>query len=176
MLPNQKKKPEKIRISTWQDMGKTFRGIGEAIFLLLAALVVTLLLIVSILIGNLVTLMGIERYREIGTLRAVGFGRRLVTRLFMGEIMGVTAVFAAAGAAAGAALVLLLGRAGLRPPVSALEFVMGKSLHPVLSLAWVAGLLAAVEAFAFAASFLPARRACALPPAEAMSDRQGGGE
>jgi putative ABC transport system permease protein len=174
LLPSQKKKPEKIRFSTWQDMGKTFRGIGEAIFLMLAALAVVLLLIVSILIGNLVTLMGIERFRDIGTLRGLGFDRGMVTRLFMGEILGITGVSAAAGAAIGSGLVFLLGRAGLHPPVPALEFIMGKALRPILSPGWVAGLPVAVAVFAFAASSFPARRACAVAPAEAMRDIQGG--
>lgn len=174
LLESQKKEPEKVRISTWRDMGKTYRGIGEAIFLVLVLLVGVLLLIVGLLIGNLVGLMGIERFREIGTLRAVGFPRGLVTRLFLGEILGIAALSAAAGAAAGSLAVLLARRTGVRPPVAALEFVMGRSLRPVFSPAWTAGLLLAVTAFALAAAVLPARKACSMAPSDAMRDSQGG--
>ena len=111
-MPDQKK-PDTVRISTWQDMGKTFRGVGDAIFVSLAMLVVFLMVIVSILIVNLVSLMGIERYREIGTLRAIGYSRGLVVRLFMAEIMSVSTLAVVLGTGAGILLVMLLGSTGV---------------------------------------------------------------
>jgi putative ABC transport system permease protein len=167
MLPGQKK-PEKIRISTWEDMGKAFRGVGNAISVSLSMLVVFLMLIVSILIVNLVSLMGIERYREIGTLRAIGYPRGLVIRLFMTEIMTVATLAMAAGTLAGVLLVLLLGRTGVPSPVPALEFVMGKVIYPALSAGGVVLIMGIIWLFAFCASLAPALRACSLRPADTL--------
>jgi putative ABC transport system permease protein len=167
LLPGQKK-PEKIRISTWQDMGKAFRGVGNAISVSLTMLVVFLMLIVSILIVNLVSLMGIERYREIGTLRAIGYPRGLVIRLFMTEIMTVATLAMAAGTLAGVLLVLLLGRTGIPSPVPALEFVMGKVIYPALSAGGVVLIMGIIWLFAFCASLAPALRACSLRPADTL--------
>ena len=166
-LPGQKA-PVKTRISTWQDMGKTFRGVGDAISLSLTALVVFLMLIVSILIVNLVSLMGIERYREIGTLRAMGYSRGRVTGLFMAEIMAVCLSAALAGALLGVALVAVLTGTGVSSPVPALDFVMGKVLYPRLNPADVALILCIICVFSLGASLAPALRACSLRPADTL--------
>jgi putative ABC transport system permease protein len=163
-----RKTPDKVRISTWQDMGKTFRGVGDAIFISLTMLVVFLMLIVSILIVNLVSLMGIERYREIGTLRAMGFSKGLVIRLFMTEIMSVSTLAAVLGTGAGILLVLLLGTTGVPSPIHALDFVMGKTLYPKLTPGGTASIFAVIWCFAFGASLAPALRACSLRPAETL--------
>jgi putative ABC transport system permease protein len=170
LLPTQKTGPEKIRISTWQDMGKTFRGAADVISAILTLLIVFLMAIVSILIVNLIGLMGIERNKEIGTLRAIGYPKNLVIRLFMGEIMAVSALSAIAGALVGVALVLTLGRTGIPSPVPALDFIMGKTLYPRLSGGQVASILGIILAFSFGASLLPALRACSLKPADTLRD------
>jgi putative ABC transport system permease protein len=168
-LPGQKK-PDKIRVSTWQDMGKTFRGVGDAISVSLTMLVVFLMIIVSILIVNLVSLMGMERYREIGTLRAIGYSRGLVIRLFMTEIMGVATAATCVGACAGILLVLVLAKTGVPSPIAAMNFVMGKTLYPKLSAGGVALTLAIIWLFAFVASLIPALRACSLKPAQTLRE------
>jgi len=61
-------------------------------FTMLNILVIFLFIIVSILIINLVYMTGLERYREIGTLRAIGFTRFQVIRIFMGEILAVSLI------------------------------------------------------------------------------------
>jgi putative ABC transport system permease protein len=168
-LPGEKK-PDKIRISTWQDMGKTFRGVGDAISVALTMLVVFIMIIVSILIVNLVSLMGMERYREIGTLRAIGYSRGLVIRLFMTEIMGVATAATCIGACAGVLLVLVLGKTGVPSPIPAMDFIMGKILYPRLSAGGVASTLAIIWLFAFVASLIPALRACSLQPAQTLRE------
>ena len=168
-LPGQKK-PDKIRISTWQDMGKTFRGVGDAISVSLTMLVVFLMIIVSILIVNLVSLMGMERYREIGTLRAIGYSRGLVIRLFMTEVMGVATAATCIGACAGVLLVMVLSKTGVPSPIPAMDFIMGKTLYPKLSAGGVASTLAIIWLFAFVASLIPALRACSLEPAQTLRE------
>jgi len=144
--------------------------VGDAISVSLTMLVVFLMIIVSILIVNLVSLMGMERYREIGTLRAIGYSRGLVIRLFMTEVMGVATAATCIGACAGVLLVMVLSKTGVPSPIPAMDFIMGKTLYPKLSAGGVASTLAIIWLFAFVASLIPALRACSLEPAQTLRE------
>jgi ABC-type lipoprotein release transport system permease subunit len=163
-----KDEPEKVKISTHLEMGKMFKSVGDSLFVMLNILVVLMMIIIGILIFNLVYLMGIERYREIGTLRAMGFSRNWVTGLFMGEILAVTLLSGLAGILLSSGLILLFGRTGIPSPVAAMDFIMGKTLYPEFDPVQIITTLAILCGFSVLASFYPAYKAAAVDPAQTI--------
>lgn len=135
-------------VESRKEMVSQFRRLGmgvSAIVLAIAGLMV------------LVTVMGSvqERTREIGVLRAVGFRRKSILSLLFWETGWISFLSSSAGAAAGVAASLAAG------PFFGIE---GGGVHvlPVLP-----GIGIGV-ALGLAGTVLPARRAAALSPTEAI--------
>lgn len=139
----------------------TIRWIGAAVF-------AVMLVLSGAGIANTYRMVLLERTREIGTLRCIGFRRRQVFRTFVLEAMIIAAVGSLAGlllslpagffasllafdTAGELSVALSRGRLLFRPSLSSLAL----TVVPVILMA------------AFAASG-PARRAAALVPAEAL--------
>jgi putative ABC transport system permease protein len=138
-----------------QKMLEVFDTVLNAITFAVAAIGAISLLVGGVGILTILTIAVAERTGEIGLLRAIGATRRAVLLLFLGE----AALLAAAGGAGGLAL--------------------GWSIAGVLKLAlpalpvhtpWLYALLAELVAVTvgLAAGVLPARRAAALDPLEAL--------
>lgn len=157
-----------VLLSSFEEMGQTFKGISDTMFVLLNFLVGFLLIIVGILIINLVYMTGLERFREIGTLRAIGFSTSQVIRIFMGEILSVSLLSSLLGVLVSAGFAAVLGMAGVASPIPALDFMMGRTLNLEIDLKSIAVNMAVVLGFSLAASFYPAYRACSIDPAETL--------
>jgi ABC-type lipoprotein release transport system permease subunit len=159
--------PGGVLVSTYEEMGKVYQGIGSVASAALAVLVGFLFVIVFIMIMNLVFMMGFERFREIGTLRAIGFSRGRILALFLSEISFVAGVCAFLGIASGAALVGLAGK-GIQSPFPFLDFLMGKTVTLELNGPYCVLVFLIIVGFAVAASLYPAYKACSLKPAAAI--------
>lgn len=157
-----------VKISSFDEMGKTFKGVSDTMFAMLNILILFLLVIVSILIINLVYMTGLERYREIGTLRAIGFSRLQVIRIFMAEVLSVAVLSGFLGILAGIGTILLLGFTGISSPAAFLDFIMGRTLNLEIDFKSIAYNMAVITGFSFAASFYPAYKACSIDPSQAL--------
>jgi putative ABC transport system permease protein len=116
------------------------------------------LLVGGIGVANIMYIVVRERTREIGVRRAVGATRADIMRQFFAEALMIVSLGAAFGLLLSLGLVTALG--GL--PIK--EFVGVPTISPQVLTATLA-LLAAV---AFVAGLMPARRAAALDPVEAL--------
>lgn len=80
---------EAFKVTTWKEMG----GFVNAILLMqvgmLYIFIGVFMVIVGVLILNIITIVISERRIEIGSLRAIGFSRRQVVRIFMGEMLAI---------------------------------------------------------------------------------------
>lgn len=157
-----------VKLSSYEEMGQTFKSAGEIMFIMLNVIIIFLLTIVSILIMNLVYMMGLERYREIGTLRAIGFSQYQVIRIFIGEILSVTLLFGLLGIFIGSSLILSFGRTGIPSPIPAMDFIMGKTLYLQIDLSNILLTIVIFVIFSLVASFYPAYKACSIKPAETL--------
>ncbi len=108
--------------------------------------------------ANIMYIVVRERTREIGVRRAVGATRADIMRQFFAEALMIVAMGAALGLLLSLGLVAALG--GL--PIK--EFVGVPTISPAV----LAATLALLAIVAFAAGLLPARRAAALDPVEAL--------
>lgn len=158
-----------IRITTRAGMGGFILG-GIALYrAIFYGFVAVLALIVGLLIMNLVTMIGVERRREIGTLRAIGYSRRTIVGLFLGEIAVTGTLFGAVGVLAGSAISLALAGTTLHPSPP-MDFVMGKAF--VLQVQPADALLpfGLIVLFTCLAAVWPAYRAASLRPVELMAE------
>jgi putative ABC transport system permease protein len=112
--------------------------------------------VVAFSVLNAMTLAAIERAREMGTLRSLGFTRGELTGIFLRESALLTVLALGAGAALAAAAVVLVRAAGIRfvPPGSGTEVLL--QLFPPL--APCVGLAAAFLLLTLSATWLAVRR------------------
>jgi putative ABC transport system permease protein len=124
---------------------------------------------VSVFVGafiilNTFSMLVAQRTRELALLRAVGARRRQVTRLVLGEAVGVGLVGSTLGLAAGGGLALglrgLFRLFGVDLPATGLVLTA-----PTVIWSYVVGTVVTTVA-----AYLPARRAAKIPPVAAMRD------
>ncbi len=116
------------------------------------------LLVGGIGVANIMYIVVRERTREVGVRRAVGATRADILRQFFAEALLIVAMGATLGLLLSLGLVLALG--GL--PIK--EFVGVPTISPQV----LAATLVLLALVAFAAGLMPARRAAALDPVEAL--------
>ncbi|HRW08323.1 MAG TPA: ABC transporter permease [Caldilineaceae bacterium] len=124
---------------------------------------------IAVLIGGLgmmsaMVMSVMERTREIGTLRAVGWSRWRVVQLILGEAIGLSLIGGIIGSALGAGLAWLAGQA---PGVGA--FLEGSFRYTI----FVQGMVTAL-ALGIVGGLFPAWTAANLQPVEALRYEGGG--
>jgi putative ABC transport system permease protein len=136
----------------------------------LAALSSIALLVGLFLIYNTVSISVITRREEVGTLRAMGVGRRMVLALFLGEAV----LLAAAGTVIGLFAGRLMAGGAVRATATTVEtFYIAASATDTIarqSLGWadIAVAFAVALPLAVFAAAVPALEASRVPPVEAM--------
>ena len=116
------------------------------------------LLVGGIGVANIMYIVVRERTREVGIRRAVGATRSHILRQFFAEALMIVVVGATLGLLLSLGLVTALGGLPIR------EFVGVPTMSPMV----LAATLLLLAAVAFAAGLMPARRAAALDPVEAL--------
>jgi putative ABC transport system permease protein len=118
----------------------------------------------AFIIFNTFSMLVAQRTRELALLRAVGASRRQVTRLVLGEAVGIGLVGSTVGLAAGGGLALglraLFKLLGVDLPATGLALTA-----PTVVWSYVVGMVVTTVA-----AYLPARRAAKIPPVAAMRD------
>ena len=150
-------------LATFERVVKPFHVLFMLIFFVLGGLVVLNTLFLSV----------VERTHELGVILALGASRRRVTRMVLTEALLIALVGAGMGILAGTGLVAWAeASGGVRLPAAYDEVVRIMGMEPVLQMRVsplelvMAGL--AMVGVALLAAWIPARRAAALEPVEAM--------
>jgi putative ABC transport system permease protein len=116
------------------------------------------LLVGGIGVANIMYIVVRERTREIGIRRAVGASRTDILRQFLAEALMIVLMGATLGFLLSVGLVAALGGLPIR------EFVGAPTISPTV----LGATLALLAMVAFAAGLMPARRAAALDPVDAL--------
>lgn len=146
-----------VEVRTWRDLSSFYKQV-RTLFTLIFSFIFAIVVIVALMsVVNTMSMIVLERTREIGTLRALGMGRERVMRLFSFEGL----LLAAVGVALGLAILFAVGGAvnaadlSYVPPNSSNRVPLRVEFPPlVIAATAVAVILASV-----AASTLPARKA-----------------
>ena len=132
-------------------------------------------LLASTVIFNTMMMSVLERKKEIGTLAALGMGKTRIVALFLSEATLIALVGTGAGLAIGGSLVAFWSHFGFDLEAMYGTDIKGlgysKLIYPALEtgqyfLIFVTGIV-----ISLAASYLPARMASKIEPAEALADR-----
>jgi putative ABC transport system permease protein len=125
------------------------------------------LLVVLLGIVNAMLMSVLERIREIGTMLAVGMRRRNIAQLFLLEGVVLGAVGGVLGVGLGLVLVWWMSTAGIELPAPGAR--VASVIHPSVEARFVLRVLASAVLGSALASIIPARRAAALRPVEALA-------
>jgi putative ABC transport system permease protein len=121
---------------------------------------------------NSVLLAGLERTREIGTLKALGMTEGQLTRLFMLEGLGIGLLGGSLGAVLGAAAVAYLATVGVDYSQLTTDYDFGMAVEGPLRGAWnwasILGAWIFGAVFSYLMSYWPARRAARPDPAAVL--------
>lgn len=150
---------EDVTVVTQQAMLDSFAAVIGALTAALAGIAAISLAVAGIGIMNVMLVAVSERTAEIGVLKALGARDATVSRLFVTEAALLSAIGAVAGVVAGTAAVVIAARAFPQVPLRPSALWIGI----VLALGLGAGTLF---------GWMPARRAAALPPVEALRGRR----
>ena len=131
--------------------------------------IIFLIFIISILIINLVFMMGLERRREIGTIRAIGFSQSRSVLFFMTEILSVTIFFSLMGIIVGTGLVLILGKVGISFDYPT-AWLMGKKFFVKFDIRYIVSAIVIIFGFIFLASLYPSYKSTSMKPAETLKE------
>jgi len=148
------------RARSWQEREKGNLQIFRAIRLSAAITVSTIIVLAGFGIFNILTLMVLEKVREIAILRSMGFRRADISAIFLWQGLLIAGI----GSAAGCGLGALLTWGVSRIPIRMRGFFATD--HFIVYWSWHHYLAAIAIAFTgiFLASWFPARRAARLAP------------
>ena len=120
----------RLKVVSWQEYAPIFAEIVLGFDVMMKALEAILLAICVLLVVKLTTFSIIERYSEIGTLRALGFSRADITFQFALEGFLIIAAGALLGFLLGAGVIAALHATGIRNGLTFFNFIIGNGFRP----------------------------------------------
>jgi len=120
----------RLKVVSWREYAPIFAEIVLGFDVAMKAVETILLAICILLVVKLTTFSIIERYSEIGTLRAIGFSRRDITLQFTLEGFLAIAAGAAAGFLLAAGLIALLHVTGVQNHTTFWSYMIGDGFRP----------------------------------------------
>jgi hypothetical protein len=120
----------RLKVVSWREYAPIFAEIVLGFDVMLKALEGILLAICVLLVVKLTTFSIIERYSEIGTLRALGFSRADITFQFALEGFMIIGAGALLGFLLGAGVIAALHATGIRNGLTFFNFIIGSGFRP----------------------------------------------
>jgi putative ABC transport system permease protein len=161
----------RLKVVSWRQYAPIFAEIVLGFDVLLKTVEAILLAICILLVVKLTTFSIIERYSEIGTLRAIGFRRADIAFQFALEGFLAIAAGALAGFLLGAVVIGVFHATGIRNSTTFFSYVVGDGFHPAFHPAKIAVVAAVFLAVAVLAPLLPALRGAHLSILKTLEKR-----
>jgi putative ABC transport system permease protein len=164
---------EELKISTWQEEGKDFLSISQAKKTAQYVIIFFIILIGIIGTTNTLLIAVFERIREIGTLKAIGMTDKEILRLFVTEGVLIGIAGSVIGVAVGALLNAYFVKYGTNWSVLLpKDMNWGYRVSGIIKSSWnLTSILVSLflgPISTLIASYIPARRAKKLTPAECL--------
>ena len=162
--------PGRYRVRTWADLQGSLYGVMKAEKWAASAILFLIVVVAAFTIVGALTMIVIEKQRDLGALQAMGASRADVRRIFLLEGLLVGVVGTGIGLALGLGLALAQKAFGFAKLADPGQFVI--DAYPVSIRPFDVALIAVVAvALCAVAALYPASRAAAVDPARAV---QGG--
>ena len=159
--------PARFRVETWYDLQRSLYDVMRLEKWGASAILLLIVVVAAFNIVGSLTMVAIEKRRDVGVLQAMGVSRADVRRIFLleGALIGVVGV--GLGCALGLGLAVAQDAFGLVKMAQAESFLI--EAYPVAVQATdVAAIAGVAFALCVAAAVYPARRAAAIAPARAV--------
>jgi putative ABC transport system permease protein len=147
-----------LNIVSWRVYAPIFGEIVVGFDILMKGVEAILLTICILLVIKLTTFSIIERYSEIGTMRAIGFSRGDIIFQFTCEGFLTIAIGSLIGFLLGALVIALLHTTGIRSDASFLAYVIGRGFRPSFYAGKIIFIVITFLAVSIIAPLLPAIR------------------
>lgn len=144
-------------ITSWKTQGGYVKVINTMITVIFYVFMIILVIIICLSIGNMVGAIAIERVREIGTLRAIGFSRGLVDFLFVAEIFLISLVASFFGTVV-ASIICLVVTGQIIEVGNPMNIILGSSFNLRYSLVQSLPGIAAFIVLGCLAAYFPVRK------------------
>ncbi len=160
-----------LQAVSWRYYAPIFGEIVLGFSVALRFVEAVLLAICVLLVVKLTSFAVLERYGEIGTMRAIGFGRADIVFQFTLEGFLAIAAGVAAGFAVGTALIAVLHRTGIPNSLTFFKYIIGRGFNPSFHPPKILRTAAVFLAVAVLAPLLPALGGGRLPIVRALERR-----
>jgi ABC-type lipoprotein release transport system permease subunit len=162
-----------LKVVTWQKAAGfigQFVGVAKVILYLVVFII---FIVALVIINNAVMMATLQRVKEIGTMRAIGAQRNFVLAMILVETIMLGLSFGAAGTAAGAIIVGMLGHSGI-PAVNEFLyfFFSGPRLYPSLGAGSVIASMIIIFFVTVLSALYPAIIATRVSPVTAMQTEE----
>ncbi|MDX1546438.1 MAG: ABC transporter permease [Rhodothermales bacterium] len=159
--------PARFEVHTWYDLQRSLYDVMRLEKWGASAILILISVVAAFNIVGSLTMVVIQKRRDVGVLQAMGVSRRDVRRIFLLEGVLIGAVGTGLGFAIGLTLALLQKHYGLVPLLGAESFLI--DAYPVAIRAFDLVLIGAVSfGLCVLAAWYPATRAAAIEPAHAV--------
>jgi len=159
---------QKLDVTTWEDELATILWTLQALQGVKTIVFSVLLIIIVVGLMNSLWMAIRERTREIGTLRAIGMGRKSVLLLFLLEAGILSSVAAVLGTLSGVGVAALLNALDIQVGQGFQLFLMRDTLHLVISNTDIIVALTLIPACAIIGALYPAYKAAKMKPVTAL--------
>jgi putative ABC transport system permease protein len=149
-------KHPRLKVVSWREYAPIMAEIVVGFDVMMKTVEAILLVICVLLVVKLTTFSIIERYSEIGTMRALGFSRTDIVLQFALEGTLIIAAGAAIGCILGAGLIAALHASGVKNSLTFFEYVIGNGFRPSFHAQKIALVAAVFAAVALLAPLFPA--------------------
>jgi len=161
----------KVKLSNWTEMGGFIQGFFLFVAAIFYGLISSMMLIIFILIINLLLITALDRFKEIGTMRAIGFSRKQIIVIFMSEITIINTIFTLLGIILATVLVLIFSKTGLPAFFEQFELAYGgKLLYMKFNILYVFTTFGLNMLISILATFYPANFASKMNPVKALQN------
>ena len=170
---NDKGAPLGLQAVSWQGAAGI---LGQFIWVIggvLSIVLVIIFLVTIVIINNSMVIATLERVAEIGTMRAIGAGKRFVLAMIIFETSVLGLATGSFGAACGWGWMMILHKVGLPGPNGFLQILFGgPRLYPDVPVFALVLALIATIVVSVAATLYPARLATKIQPVVAMAGKE----
>ncbi len=162
-----------LKAIDWQQAAGLIGQFVNVIRMVLYVAILIIFLIALVIINTALVLATLERFKEIGTLRAIGAQRRFILTMLVIESLVVGVIFGGLGAGLGAIIVSIVGKVGI-PAKSDVWFFFfsGPRLYPFIGTSNIVAAFLIVLLVSAFSSFYPAWIAMRVTPRQAMAEEE----
>ncbi len=158
------------------DWQKAAGFVGQMITVMQVVLytfIVFVFSVAAVIINNAIFMATLQRFTEIGTLRAIGAGRSVIMGMFLFESILLAVIAGGLALLSAFLFITYLGHVGIAAPKPEVNFVFGgEYLYPAISLENIYLGLFVVLVVSVGATLYPAIYATRIPPIVAMSAKE----